>query len=647
MMRIGLVTTWGTRCGIAQYSMYLARSLSDLGIEVIIFAEKSDLSEEHNNDRIKVIRCWSRSQYDLHQVIEEAQSISVDIIHIQHEYSLFEEHTLMRFLTELKSIGAKNVVTMHSIVRSKATEAKIASLVDKIIVHSEHCRNYMLNINEYCDKVVIIPHGSPNIVTMNTAELREKFNIKSNHVIASFGFMQPYKGFDIVLEALIQLKQKYHDILYLIASSIRPKEKNSLEYYWKLRRIISKNGLSGNVRLYHDFLPESIIQEILQLSDIIVLYYGFNLTNATSAAVRFSLASLRPVIVSKINFFADLNDEVIKVEPNSPTKLVQSITNLFEDDNLRDQLIKNAHRLLINTSWHKIAEKHLQMYINLKKSASITPSYRKIGASTLKHKNMHKTKSISVCYIVYNEELFLKYSIKSIYNFADQIIIVDGSPQGASTDNTKTIVDSFGTEKIIYVQGTFMDKKEQRNEYLKYITGDWILVVDGDEVYKYSHLQRLRKIIETRHDIVAIHFDFIHFWKDLKHYRVGNIFSDIPFRCYMYQKGMHYREHYLIANSDGQFIDYLPNVYYDSIIKAYHYGYVKPLQDIRAKMIYYAKRGDAGSMHQKDPEAFADYFIKNEWKLDRPDVYKYSGRHPFVIQQYIKAVKNKNEQEIT
>lgn len=640
-MRIGLVSTWGTRCGIAQYSKYLAKSLSSLGAEVIIFAEHSDLLEEHDNDEIKVIRCWSRFQHDLHQVFRASQSASVDIMHLQHEYSLFEDHELMRFLTELKSIGIKSVVTMHSVVRSRATEAKIFSLVDKIVVHSEHCRSFMHNINDYSNKVIIIPHGSPNIVVMNTSELKKKLNIKSDHIITSFGFMQPYKGFEEVLEAVIQLKQKYQDILYLIISSIRLKEKHSLEYYWKLRRIISRYGISGNVRLYHDFLPEPVIQEMLQLSNIIVLYYGFNLTNATSAAVRFALASMRPVIVSDIGFFADLNSEVVKVQPNSPKKLAQSIINLFENNTLQDQLIKNARRLITRTSWPLIAKKHLQMYNDLKEAISITPDI-----STTKQKYPRKSKLISVCYIVYNEELFLDYSIKSIYEFADQIIVIDGSPQGASTDNTKAIVDKFGTEKIIYIQGEFTNKEEQRNEYLKYISSDWILVVDGDEVYKYSHLQRLRKIIETKHDIVAIHFDFIHFWKDFQHYRIGGIFSNLPFRCYMYQKGMHYKEHYSVANSDGQFIDYLPNVYYDSIIKAYHYGYVKPLQDIRAKMIYYAKRGDAGPLYQKNPSAFADYYIKNEWKLDRPDVYKYSGKHPIVIQPYIEGLKSKNEREI-
>lgn len=84
---------------------------------------------------------------------------------------------------------------------------------------------------------------------------------------------------------------------------------------------------------------------------------------------------------------------------------------------------------------------------------------------------------ISACYITKNADEFLDYSMASIKDFVDEIIVVDDN----STDNTLLIAEKYGA-KII--KGDYKrDKALQRNEYLKVAKGKWILVVDDDEVY--------------------------------------------------------------------------------------------------------------------------------------------------------------------
>lgn len=93
--------------------------------------------------------------------------------------------------------------------------------------------------------------------------------------------------------------------------------------------------------------------------------------------------------------------------------------------------------------------------------------------------------TLSLCMIVKNEENFLERCLNSVKGLVDEIIIVDTG----STDKTKEIARRF-TDKVFDFEWCD-DFSAARNESLKHATGDWILVLDADEV-----------IAERDHDII-------------------------------------------------------------------------------------------------------------------------------------------------
>ncbi len=84
--------------------------------------------------------------------------------------------------------------------------------------------------------------------------------------------------------------------------------------------------------------------------------------------------------------------------------------------------------------------------------------------------------TLSVCMIVKNEEQFLEKCLLSVKPIADEIILVDTG----STDNTKKIAQQFSAKIFDFSWND--DFAAARNESLKPATGDWILVLDADEV---------------------------------------------------------------------------------------------------------------------------------------------------------------------
>ena len=105
---------------------------------------------------------------------------------------------------------------------------------------------------------------------------------------------------------------------------------------------------------------------------------------------------------------------------------------------------------------------------------------------------------LSVIMPVYNEELLLPYSLGSILTIADEVIIVNGNELGPSTDGTKGIIDKLSSEYpgiITHLQSAFAlpdgrwDAASQRNLGVKNVTGDFIFLVDADEVIDTDHEQ--------------------------------------------------------------------------------------------------------------------------------------------------------------
>jgi glycosyltransferase involved in cell wall biosynthesis len=84
--------------------------------------------------------------------------------------------------------------------------------------------------------------------------------------------------------------------------------------------------------------------------------------------------------------------------------------------------------------------------------------------------------TISLCMIVKNEELHLPRCLMSVKPIVDEIIVVDTG----STDNTPAIARVFGAEVHDFVWHD--DFSAARNGSLSHATGDWVLVLDADEV---------------------------------------------------------------------------------------------------------------------------------------------------------------------
>lgn len=89
--------------------------------------------------------------------------------------------------------------------------------------------------------------------------------------------------------------------------------------------------------------------------------------------------------------------------------------------------------------------------------------------------------TLSANYVVKNEEEYIKQSIEQVAKIADEILIFDTG----STDNTIKIIKKLSKKyPIRFFETKNYPVKDARNELLKNSKGEWVLIVDGDEVWE-------------------------------------------------------------------------------------------------------------------------------------------------------------------
>lgn len=98
--------------------------------------------------------------------------------------------------------------------------------------------------------------------------------------------------------------------------------------------------------------------------------------------------------------------------------------------------------------------------------------------------------NLSLCMIVKNEETSLPKCLSSVKDVVDEMVVLDTG----STDRTPEIARNFGAK--VYDFEWCNDFSAARNQSLKYVRGDWILVLDADEVLVPEIVPTLQQAIK-------------------------------------------------------------------------------------------------------------------------------------------------------
>ena len=261
---------------------------------------------------------------------------------------------------------------------------------------------------------------------------------------------------------------------------------------------------------------------------------------------------------------------------------------------------------------------------------------------------------IGVVQICLNEEKFIGASLRSVLKHKNihKIAVVEGATRlfshacnkaGLSADNTKKeILKVMGEDdagKIIYYShGWATDKSELRNKALELVGEgcDYIMVLDSDEVWKKSDLNKLVASIKKEPSASVIWYKAYHFWKKKSLIATGSQWDTLLFRFFKYSdKTLRWDRHEAPPiTSNGKSVSELGKKVIADDIHFYHYGALKDGKRIREKLEFYKKR-DGDKLDVKDTWTNWKPGQETQWTHGNGTAIKFEGTHPPEVKDII------------
>jgi glycosyltransferase involved in cell wall biosynthesis len=236
--------------------------------------------------------------------------------------------------------------------------AGLLQTFDAVIVHTRQAQRRVAEMGVVPSQIFRIPHGLLGIGSKPPALPPASIDIdKKRLVLLQFGKIKPYKGVDLLLEALTMIPADLRERL-----DIRVVGKPYMDTAG-LERFIHTNGLTACVTLRLEFVSEEEEERLFAEADALVLPYR----NIDASGVAMSaVARGVPVLATAIAGFRELFEDqggARLVPPGDAAAMANAITDWIS---ARAQLKALAEGMRSRRadipSWNEIARLHLAVY---------------------------------------------------------------------------------------------------------------------------------------------------------------------------------------------------------------------------------------------------------------------------------------------
>lgn len=375
---VGILSTWKTVCGIADFTANYRAGLEQIGCHADVVPIDRDAH-----------RYLSRRELSSEFDALAEKLAAFDVVHVQHEFGFFMgEYGMYESLDNFRrvlraAVAARRriVVTFHTSPPLKGSRSGVGSVAQEAvlraawrgrviaemkkggaqaIVHTRFLRRSLIDTGMPPGLLRVVPHGSPPPVEQSDPiAAKNALGYKpSDRVLIIVGFVSEYKGHRVALDAMRYLPSEYQ---LAVVGGPHPKG-NEPTFDSVLKRAL-RPKLAGRIRVT-GYLPIEELRRYLAASDIALAPYVHH-ELASSGGIAWALASGRPVVASRIPAFEELNDgarRVVLATPDAPIELARRVVQLDQDEATKSELTKNSLEYIRATSWERVARKYVELY---------------------------------------------------------------------------------------------------------------------------------------------------------------------------------------------------------------------------------------------------------------------------------------------
>ena len=327
-MRIGLVTTWGRRCGLSCYAENLAAHLLARGHSVWVLDEVQE--KETLREGLPPVNhrpCWYPPDPSWN-ILQACTHIDPDVLFWSHDWDWMEANIFQRVIEGTTQMGIPLVVGWHNLLSCRSPLQEVPGAAGHIVYHPR-ASAHLASLGQPAAQITYIPHVCPSEPAVPTRDRDAALRV------ATLGLLYPSKGADQLVTAVhhasrILGRPALLDIYSCCnAWTLSDYEKHVADVEALVRRL----GMEDQVSLWNGFPSEAGLVRALARADLVALLYRhvpFRLTG--SAALATAFAAARPLVVSDIPHF-ELDDPVanLLMRAQDPVEAGEMMAYLFRE----------------------------------------------------------------------------------------------------------------------------------------------------------------------------------------------------------------------------------------------------------------------------------------------------------------------------
>jgi FkbM family methyltransferase len=370
-LRIGWISSWGVRCGIAEYSRYLLAAMLATGEagEITVLCDRRTAPDASEVLDLSISPSWDLGLLDGGRPL--ACSVAVldpDVLVIQHQPGLMVWEGLADLLVSPAVTARPVVLVLHTTQRIldipvEDRRAVIAAFggVARIVVHTIHDMNRMKALG-LIGNVVMIPQGA---VALREATPLPAAQVPARPpIIGCYGFFFRDKGILQLIEAIARLREQHGPVSLRLVNA-EYDSADSVAEIARCRAAADAAGLADVVEWHTDFLPDRESRALLGGCDIIVLPYQVS-KEGSSAALRMAMSTGVPIAVTPLPLFDEAGAAVFRFRGTDSADLADGIAELLQRPERRQAIREEMRLWLDGRRWPLVGQRFLGMLKGLR-----------------------------------------------------------------------------------------------------------------------------------------------------------------------------------------------------------------------------------------------------------------------------------------
>lgn len=366
------------RCGIATYSTALEKTIKNRLNELKEFVVAiDDNNKGYRYPSIVKYHFWDQDQKAYKKAADLINQSDAQLVDIQHEFGLYGARVKLEtlgkddgknFLIFLKNLKKPSVTTMHMVYKNPPKHhmeivQDICKNTKKIVVLAQIAKDMLIKKYKISsDKIVVIPHGAPNIPKYSTPFYKESLGFPSDSIIiSSFGLIRPKKGYEYLIDAMSEIVKKYPTAILLIIGKHHPQR--SPEYSAMLKQKVKDLKLKNNVKFINKFVDYSDLLNYLMATNIFVTPF-LVMDQVSSGTLIYAMACGKVCISTPYDYAKEAlaDKRGMLVPPMNSHKIATKVDYLIRHPKVRHRIEKDAYKYARKQIWSKIARSYVRLF---------------------------------------------------------------------------------------------------------------------------------------------------------------------------------------------------------------------------------------------------------------------------------------------